>query len=229
MGLLGLLSLAPGWLGGTATADDSGDAEAIRAARAGDAAAQLELGERYDLGRGVPQDFTEAVRWYRLSAEQGNARAQFALAEMYKNGDGVARSLPEALRWYRRSADQGHAGAQLLLGVLYESGTGVAEDFAEAARWYRRSAAGGDARAQLLLGNLYNLGQGVPKSAVIAYALYTVSSAGEPRGNPASGHRTALAASMSAAEIEAAESLALELAKPGNLSAALDRFAASRP
>ena len=62
----------------------------IERAQQGDAAAQFRLGEMYDLGQGVRQDYAEAVRWYRRAAEQGNARAQFALAEMIKNGDGVA-------------------------------------------------------------------------------------------------------------------------------------------
>ena len=34
------------------------------------------LGVSYDTGEGVPQDAAEAVRWYRLAAEQGDARAQ---------------------------------------------------------------------------------------------------------------------------------------------------------
>jgi TPR repeat protein len=36
----------------------------------------------YADGRGVPQDHAEAVRWYRLAAEQGNAFAQFRLGVM---------------------------------------------------------------------------------------------------------------------------------------------------
>ena len=32
----------------------------------GDAAAQLDLGDRYRTGLGVPQDNGEALRWYRL-------------------------------------------------------------------------------------------------------------------------------------------------------------------
>ena len=30
-------------------------------------------------GQGVPQDYAEAVKWYRLAAEQGNADAQYNL------------------------------------------------------------------------------------------------------------------------------------------------------
>ena len=42
-------------------------------AEAGDASAQFNLGVMYDNGEGVPEDDAEAVRWYRMAAEQGNA------------------------------------------------------------------------------------------------------------------------------------------------------------
>ncbi|MCM8624499.1 tetratricopeptide repeat protein [Accumulibacter sp.] len=198
----------------------------IRAAKMGDPAAQLRLGDMYDLGQGVAQDQREAVRWYALSARQGNAQAQFALAEMYKNGDGVNRDLQEALKWYRKAADQGHPGAQLLLGVIYESGTGVTPDLREAARWYRLAANGGDARAQLLLGNFYNTGQGVARNAVAAYALYTVSAGRVAQNNPALTHRANLAKGMSTAEVDRATALAREMDAPGKLLEALDRHLA---
>jgi TPR repeat protein len=195
----------------------------IAAAKKGDAAAQYRLGEMYDLGRGVNQDYAQAVKWYRAAAEQGHAPAQFALAEMYKNGDGVPKDIAEAVRWYRRAADQGESRAQLLLGVLYESGVGVPMDAGQAADWYRRSAEQGDARAQMLLANLYAVGQGVPRNAVAAYALYTVSAATEPKGNPSLAHRDRLAPSMSAAEVESARGLTAEMTKPGALPSALSR------
>jgi len=33
----------------------------------------------YFKGQGVPQDYAEAVKWYRLAAEQGDDEAQDAL------------------------------------------------------------------------------------------------------------------------------------------------------
>jgi hypothetical protein len=198
--------------------------EVMRAAKAGDATAQLQLADMYDLGQGVPRDFVAAAKWYQRAAEQGNAQAQFALAEMYKNGDGVEQNMDSALHWYRKSASQGNAGAQLLLGVIYESGSAVRQDFGEAARWYLLSAEGGDARAQLLLANLYNIGQGVGKNAVVAFALYTVSLENDARGNPAGEHRAALARNMTLAEIESAAALAAEMMVPGKLGRALDRY-----
>ena len=46
--------------------------------------AQYNLGVMYDNGEGVPQDYKEAVKWYRLAAEQGNANAQTNLGNMYE-------------------------------------------------------------------------------------------------------------------------------------------------
>ncbi|GAB4233825.1 MAG: hypothetical protein Tsb0032_39480 [Kiloniellaceae bacterium] len=40
-------------------------------AEAGDAAAQYNIALMYQRGEGVRQDYAEALRWYRLAAEQG--------------------------------------------------------------------------------------------------------------------------------------------------------------
>ena len=63
----------------------------------------------YENGRGVAQNDDEAVRWYRLAAEQGHSRAQTIWAWMYENGRGVAQNDEEAARWYRMAAEQGDA------------------------------------------------------------------------------------------------------------------------
>ena len=87
-----------------------------------------------------PQDDVEAVRWYRLAAEQGDARAQFELGFRYEAGRGVPQDDAEAIRWYRAAADQGEAFAQNNLGMKYGQGRGVPQDDAEAIRWYRAAA-----------------------------------------------------------------------------------------
>ena len=80
----------------------------------------------YSNGRGVPEDDTEAVRWFRLAADQGGALAQFRLGVRYANGEGVPEDDTEAVRWYRLAADQGNARAQYNLGVMYSTGTAPA-------------------------------------------------------------------------------------------------------
>jgi len=46
-------------------------------AKQGNASAQYNLGIIYNKGEGVPQDSAEAVKWYRLAADQGYASAQY--------------------------------------------------------------------------------------------------------------------------------------------------------
>ena len=79
-------------------------------------------------GRGVPKDYDEAVKWYRLAAAQGNALAQNNLGVMYENGLGVPKDYDEAIKWYRLAAAQGNAAAQNNLGGMYANGRGVPQD-----------------------------------------------------------------------------------------------------
>jgi TPR repeat protein len=52
----------------------------------------------YHEGKGVPQDFAEAARWYRRAADHGHAMAQYNLGTCYANaprrskGDRSART-----------------------------------------------------------------------------------------------------------------------------------------
>jgi len=85
---------------------------------------QFNLGARYDAGEGVAKDSAEAVKWYRLAADQGDVVAQFNLGVKYSTGEGVAKDDSEAIRWYRRAADQGDAMAQFNLGLIYYTGVG---------------------------------------------------------------------------------------------------------
>ena len=75
-----------------------------QAVEQGDASAQNNLGLMYSKGQGVPQDYGEAVRWYRKAAEQGRASAQNNLGLMYDTGQGVPQDYVAAHMWYNLSA-----------------------------------------------------------------------------------------------------------------------------
>ena len=45
-------------------------------AKHGDANAQYDLGEAYYHGKGVDKDLFEAVKWYKLAADQGDEKAK---------------------------------------------------------------------------------------------------------------------------------------------------------
>ena len=117
----------------------------------------------YHNGYGVVQNYTEAVNWYRKSAEQGYAEAQNNLGWMYQNGYGVAQSYTEAVNWFRKSAEQGYAEAQYNLGAMYANGDGVAQNYTEAVKWFRKSAEQGYAEAQNNLGWMYYTARRCPE------------------------------------------------------------------
>lgn len=105
------------------------------------AAGQSNLRVRYATADDGAQDVSEAVRRYRLAAEQGFATAQVALGAMYATGDGVPHNDVEAVRWYRLAADQGNAEAQCSLGFMYATGRGVPQVDVEAHMWFNLAAA----------------------------------------------------------------------------------------
>ena len=70
------------------------------------AKAQVNLGLMYRNGQGVPQDYAEAVQWYRKAAEQGDATAQLSLGLMYGMGQGVPRDLTQAHMWLNLAASR---------------------------------------------------------------------------------------------------------------------------
>ena len=49
-------------------------------------AAQASLGLMYRKGWGVPQDYAQAMFWYRRAADQGNAEAEVEIGAMHQNG-----------------------------------------------------------------------------------------------------------------------------------------------
>ncbi len=119
----------------------------VQKAERGDAVAQFTLGSCYANGRGVPQNYRQAVSWYYLSAKQGYAPAQNRLGACYYRGLGTAQNYAAAVLWYRQAAEHGNAAAQDNLGICYYSGHGVPRNVAEAIKWYRLSAAQGNPAA----------------------------------------------------------------------------------
>ena len=122
---------------------------------------QLSRGYDYDKA----QDYKDAMKWYRLAAEQGMAEAEYAIAVLYNEGKGVPQDEEEAVTWFRKSAEQGFHGAKYNLGNKYYRGQGVAQDYKEAMKWFRLAAEQGGAEAKHNLGVMYLNGLGVPQDS----------------------------------------------------------------
>ena len=73
--------------------------------------------------------------------------------------------------------------------------------------------------------NFYLFGVLGKNSQVVAYALYNLSAANDPsKRNDAIDKRARLAESMTAKQIDVAQTLAREMGKPANLLRALDQY-----
>jgi hypothetical protein len=112
-----------------------------KAAAAGDADAQFNLGVMYEAGQGVAQDHARALAWWLKAAEQGHDGAQYNLGLTFQDGRGVPRSLAEAAKWYAMAATANEANAQNALALLYERGDGVQRDYVQAYMLYDLAAA----------------------------------------------------------------------------------------
>jgi len=100
------------------------------------------LASAYEQGWFGKANFSEALKWFRRSAQQGNPDAQNSLGQMYEDGEGVIQNYSLAAKWYRRAAehdrDLGGAGqGRNNLGMLYVDGHGVPKDYVQAYMWFR--------------------------------------------------------------------------------------------
>ena len=77
-------------------------------AKQGDAKCQYNLGLMHNRGEGVPRDDKEAVKWYRLSAQQRIPGAQSNLGLMYEKGLGVKQDYIEAHKWFNLAGMNGN-------------------------------------------------------------------------------------------------------------------------
>ena len=110
------------------------------AAKLGDASHVKWLGTVYLFGLGgVQRNYAEAMRLFKMLAEQGDAKSQSDVGWMYHKGRGVQKDYAEAIRWYRMAAEQGDTDAQLYLGEMYGMGQGVQLDIVTAYMWFNLS------------------------------------------------------------------------------------------
>ncbi len=158
-----------------------------KAAEAGNADAQVELGRIYDYKfkeYNIEQNETEALKWYKKAAEQGNPAGMENLAISYEYGGKVPKDYSEALKWRLKAAEKGYVSAQYNLGEIYYnpivdtfvnySGI-IKQDYTKAFEWFKKAATT-DAQAQYRLGYMYEYGLGVDQDYSEAMKWYKKAS-----------------------------------------------------
>jgi TPR repeat protein len=152
-----LLCLSTTLFTGCSSADEKAFQSALKAAQSGSAAAQVQLGQYYEQGKGTAKDpgqslhwrqkaalqgHAEAFQWLRRQALLGNHEADFFLSGLLDQGNALLAS------WIYLQARQGDAQAQYAAAWMHDMGLGLIEDPHLAMRWYERSAKQGCLLAQ---------------------------------------------------------------------------------
>ena len=170
----------------------------------------LLLGMRYHFGKGVNQNLGEAIKYYKLAADDD--AAQLGLGVIYGMDNIVFQDYAESHLWLDLSAKQGNSLAQFYLASCYYYGKGVARDFREAAQWFescmnqRNLGSEQTNEAAVVLATMYYDGNGVIQDYARSHMWYNVASAnGHER---AAMNRDILASKMTPQQIADAQELA---------------------
>jgi TPR repeat protein len=140
-------------------------AQLLPLAEAGDAQAQVMLGQILRNPANPQRALDDAFRWFTRAAEQNNVQGQFWLGMMHRLGESVPRDPEQAVKLWQKAAEGGSVSAQAALAQALMAGDGIARDPAEAVRLARLSAERGNALAQTILAQAYLKGEGgVPRN-----------------------------------------------------------------
>jgi len=126
-------------------------------------------------------DVEEAVRLYKIAADQGDLRAMVSLGLMTEAGRGVPANQTEALRLFEAAAKAGSADAKINLAVALFEGAGLQKDEARAVQLLNEAADLGSAIANYNLGVLARDGSAGDPAEALEYFRRAIK-AGEPRG-----------------------------------------------
>lgn len=110
----------------------------------GDGYSEFKLGFMTIHGLGCNKNISDALNWYRRSADHGYVEGQLVIAHMLEEGKHIAQDYQAAVKYYKLAVDQNSMGAQYGLAELYLAGKGVKPDRKEALRLFKLVAARGD-------------------------------------------------------------------------------------
>lgn len=97
----------------------------LRSAQQGERDALYQLGVMYERGLGTPRDLPEAVKWFKLAADQRDPQAQLNLGILHDpRADGIAKDPAVAAQWFMLSANNGNPRAKQILENFYQRKSG---------------------------------------------------------------------------------------------------------
>lgn len=111
----------------------------IKLAKKGDAEAQFNVGEMYEIGFGVKQDKKEARYWVSRSANKKHKAAGFKLLYWDMEREGLKGENKAKVKELNKMAKQGNPQAQYYLGKMHAHGIGVNKNSDVAVYWLNKA------------------------------------------------------------------------------------------
>ena len=126
-------------------ADSGEDENAFKAylelAEEGVREAEFRVGDAYQYGRGVGQDYKKSIEWLARAGEKGHAKAQELLASIYYFGRGVPADTEEAAKWTKlrtenkTASDDDSPEDKYEIVAMDEPGTRMPSDYGPALKF----------------------------------------------------------------------------------------------
>lgn len=104
----------------------------VKAAKAGDPIAQVQLATRLSRGEDVGRDEGKAFRLFERAAQTGRPTSLFNVGVAYLAGQGVEADEQKAIQYFKEAAETGFMPAKVNLALMHERGQGVPQDFEKA-------------------------------------------------------------------------------------------------
>ncbi|KAK8841993.1 hypothetical protein M9Y10_026206 [Tritrichomonas musculus] len=136
---------------------------------------QINLGNIYERGEGIPRNIDKAIHYYTLAADQNNDLAQFKLGDIYHYGKGVPKNIDKAIHYYTLAAVQNNANSIFALGCIYDRTEYGVSNQKKAFKYYFQAAKLNHPKAQYNIGNYYYNGVVVEKNFYKAYEYYLMA------------------------------------------------------
>ena len=147
----------------------------LAAARQGEPEAQFEVGKRlnrYMLAPPSDESRLQALKWFRLSADQGHLGSLCQLGCFREHGYcGVRVDDREAYSWYQKAVDGGYKYGATYLIKLHKKHEDYPIDYAKVAPLLQKATAN-DIESMILYGELLENGLGVAKNLQLALQFY---------------------------------------------------------
>ena len=123
----------------------------LRAAEAGLAISQTQIGNMLVTGDGITKDIKAGIKWTEKAVAQQYPMAEANLAGYYYQGIGVPQDKSKAIELFKRAANHNDDLAQYVLGQFYAEGDGVPQDLRIARKYYLDAVSNGNTDALIAI------------------------------------------------------------------------------